>query len=517
MPHSSDQNNRLPRRSIFQSPRHPAAQFLARTDLSTTSTLTPQHFSDGSHSLRRSLNVAQNLSRLAETQPPMIPRMTSLGSNNGNSNSGTRVSTWSQQPRIGHSQAIVGLTTSLVGSTSHGSGGGSSSSSSMPLSSTQTSQQHHPNIVVRTAAPVYTNSYSDRMASMRDSVVDQMRSHVQSQQQPHQQQWHRDDINNTYTMPRDDSESRDLDTESEEEEEEQGEEDEDMESDEHEYEDDRHYNGQSQALDVYGQRQYYSQASSGRSSSLNETPLATRGQSYASPQGSSPSSQQQQQQPSHRNPQQFPSSRRIILPPQEMPPLSWSRQSSVSSGHSSHPSQSQNQRHPQEMNRRDSSYRQQQPVTPEYQSFNSSRQQQGGRQSMTESTMTVETPRQQQQRPAFLSQPVYQLACAACIRPLCLRAMKAVMLSDHSKELYSTDMPPAGLQLVNDDRQVRHCACRIRDSACLGCGQVAGYHVTQPCSDCLKDQNNGHFCMFYSSAVVHYKRLRVVTEMMSGH
>lgn len=42
-------------------------------------------------------------------------------------------------------------------------------------------------------------------------------------------------------------------------------------------------------------------------------------------------------------------------------------------------------------------------------------------------------------------------------------------------------------------------------------GQVAGYHVTQPCSDCLKDQNNGHFWMFYSSAVVHYKRLCVGT------
>ncbi|KAF8936564.1 Protein fam72a [Dissophora ornata] len=87
--------------------------------------------------------------------------------------------------------------------------------------------------------------------------------------------------------------------------------------------------------------------------------------------------------------------------------------------------------------------------------------------------------------------------------------MKAVMLSDHSKELYSTDMPPAGLQLVNEDRQVRHCACRIRDSACLGCGQVAGYHVTQPCADCLNDQNNGHFWMFYSSAVYHYKRNRI--------
>ncbi|KAF9326660.1 Protein fam72a [Linnemannia elongata] len=523
MPHSPDQNNRLPRRSIFQSPRHPTVQYLARTDIPTTSTLTPQHFSDGSHSLRRSLNVAQNLSRLAEAQPPTIPQMMSLGNTNGNSHSGTRVSTWSQQPRIRHSQAIVGLTTSLAGSTSHGSGG-FSSSSSMPSSGMQTFQQQHPqaihpNIVVRTATPAYTNSNSDRMASMRDSVMEQMRSHVQSQQQPRSQQWLWGDNNITYTMPRDDSESRDPDTESEEEEEEQGEEDEDMELDEHEHEDDRRYFGQTQALDDYNQRQYNSQASSSRFSLLDGTPLVTRGQNYVSSQGSSPPSlqQQQQQQPSHRHPQQFPSSRRIILPPHEMPPLSWSRQSSVSSGYSSQPSHSPNQqqpqysqRHPQEIDRRrDSSYRQQQPVTPEYQPFNSSRQQQGPRQSMLESTMTLETPRQQQQRPAFLSQPVYQLACAACIRPLCLRAMKAVMLSDHSKELYSTDMPPAGLQLVNDDRQVRHCTCRIRDSACLGCGQVAGYHVTQPCSDCLKDQNNGHFWMFYSSAVVHYKRLRV--------
>ncbi|KAK3805125.1 MAG: FAM72 protein-domain-containing protein [Benniella sp.] len=109
-------------------------------------------------------------------------------------------------------------------------------------------------------------------------------------------------------------------------------------------------------------------------------------------------------------------------------------------------------------------------------------------------------------RPTFLSQPVYQLACAACLHPLCVRAMKAVMLSDHSKELYSTDMPPVGLQLVNEDRQVRHCSCRIRDGACLGCGQIVEYHVTQPCSGCLNDQNNGHFWMFYSSSVYHYKR-----------
>ncbi|KAG0265946.1 Protein fam72a [Actinomortierella ambigua] len=71
-------------------------------------------------------------------------------------------------------------------------------------------------------------------------------------------------------------------------------------------------------------------------------------------------------------------------------------------------------------------------------------------------------------------------------------------------------MPPSGLQLVNDDRQVRHCACRIRDSACLGCGQVIGYHVTQPCNDCLQDQNNGHFWMFYSSGVLHFRRIHKV-------
>ncbi|KAG0313908.1 Protein fam72a [Dissophora globulifera] len=40
-------------------------------------------------------------------------------------------------------------------------------------------------------------------------------------------------------------------------------------------------------------------------------------------------------------------------------------------------------------------------------------------------------------------------------------------------------------------------------------GQVAGYHVTQPCSDCLNDQNNGHFWMFYSSAVYHFKRNQI--------
>ena len=62
-------------------------------------------------------------------------------------------------------------------------------------------------------------------------------------------------------------------------------------------------------------------------------------------------------------------------------------------------------------------------------------------------------------------------------------------------ELFSTDSPPFGVQLVFDDYRTRNCHCRIRDVACLGCGNVIGYHVTQPCEPCMDACNNGHFWM----------------------
>ncbi|KAF9918094.1 Protein fam72a [Lobosporangium transversale] len=55
--------------------------------------------------------------------------------------------------------------------------------------------------------------------------------------------------------------------------------------------------------------------------------------------------------------------------------------------------------------------------------------------------------------------------------------------------------------LVYDDYRTRNCKCRIRDIACLGCGNTLGYHVTQPCESCLEACNNGHFWMFHSDAV----------------
>lgn len=46
--------------------------------------------------------------------------------------------------------------------------------------------------------------------------------------------------------------------------------------------------------------------------------------------------------------------------------------------------------------------------------------------------------------------------------------MKAILLADMAVELFSTDIPPSGVSLVNDDYQTRKCHCRIRDVACLG-------------------------------------------------
>ncbi|EGF83481.1 hypothetical protein BATDEDRAFT_7046, partial [Batrachochytrium dendrobatidis JAM81] len=81
--------------------------------------------------------------------------------------------------------------------------------------------------------------------------------------------------------------------------------------------------------------------------------------------------------------------------------------------------------------------------------------------------------------------------CRHCESLMCLRGMRAILLGNAEVELFSTDIPPNGVQLVFEDYLTQNCACRIRDAACLGCGNVVGYHVTQPCEGCLDACNNG--------------------------
>ncbi|KAJ1561040.1 Protein fam72a [Nowakowskiella sp. JEL0078] len=103
--------------------------------------------------------------------------------------------------------------------------------------------------------------------------------------------------------------------------------------------------------------------------------------------------------------------------------------------------------------------------------------------------------------PQFRSKTVCKLFCKACGELMCRRGMKAILLGNAKVELFSTDVPPNGVQL--------NCECQIKDAACLGCGSAVGYHVTQPCGKCLESCNNGtgHFWMFHADSVICSERM----------
>lgn len=115
--------------------------------------------------------------------------------------------------------------------------------------------------------------------------------------------------------------------------------------------------------------------------------------------------------------------------------------------------------------------------------------------------------------PQFRAKSVCKLYCKHCTTDLCMRGMKAILLGNTRVELFSTDTAPLGVQLVFQDYMTQNCACKIKDAACLGCGNVVGYHVTHPCESCLDACNNGkfelclflifigHFWMFHSDGV----------------
>ncbi|CAG8549684.1 1931_t:CDS:2 [Paraglomus brasilianum] len=107
----------------------------------------------------------------------------------------------------------------------------------------------------------------------------------------------------------------------------------------------------------------------------------------------------------------------------------------------------------------------------------------------------------------FRSKTVCKLSCKHCETGVCVRGMKAMLLADIRIELYSTDVPPLSVQLVGDDYMTQNCHCKIRDVACLTCGNVLGYHITQPCQTCMEACNNGHFWMFHTDGVNSEERL----------
>ncbi|XP_050413191.1 protein FAM72A [Patella vulgata] len=109
--------------------------------------------------------------------------------------------------------------------------------------------------------------------------------------------------------------------------------------------------------------------------------------------------------------------------------------------------------------------------------------------------------------PAFRKKIVYNLDCNACGMTLCRRGMRAFLLSDTKIKLFSTDIPEFGaVEVVPQMLLVEKCACKQQDVACLGCGNVVGYHVALPCRKCLVSCNNGHLWMFESQSVSSIER-----------
>ncbi|CAM9868878.1 unnamed protein product [Lampetra fluviatilis] len=99
----------------------------------------------------------------------------------------------------------------------------------------------------------------------------------------------------------------------------------------------------------------------------------------------------------------------------------------------------------------------------------------------------------------FTDRAVLDLRCGFCGRRVSPRGMRAVLLSDPSTHLYSTDAPPTcAVGLVGPLYSPESCACRVQDAACLTCGNALGYHVAVPCRPCLLSCHNGHLWMFHS-------------------
>ncbi|KAJ1981528.1 hypothetical protein H4R34_002039 [Dimargaris verticillata] len=107
----------------------------------------------------------------------------------------------------------------------------------------------------------------------------------------------------------------------------------------------------------------------------------------------------------------------------------------------------------------------------------------------------------------FRGKTVCKLFCTLCSTLVCMRGMRALLLADNRIELYSTDVPPLEVHLVGNDYTTPSCRCKIRNIACVGCGTELGYHITQPCSGCMKACNNGHFWMFRTETVKAEERL----------
>ncbi|KAG2209117.1 hypothetical protein INT46_006281 [Mucor plumbeus] len=92
----------------------------------------------------------------------------------------------------------------------------------------------------------------------------------------------------------------------------------------------------------------------------------------------------------------------------------------------------------------------------------------------------IEYQRMNQVATEYERKHVYRIECNDCSSVLTDRGMNAVLLSNRSVQLFSTDLLPDTVAFVHGDYAAASCSCRVRDIACKNCGNVVGYHVNVP-------------------------------------
>ncbi|KAM3933271.1 protein FAM72A [Leptodactylus fuscus] len=108
----------------------------------------------------------------------------------------------------------------------------------------------------------------------------------------------------------------------------------------------------------------------------------------------------------------------------------------------------------------------------------------------------------------FKEKQVSVLHCRFCKQVLCTRGMKAELLAGTDQEMFSTDIPPTDyVDFVGSCYLFEACRCKLKNVACLRCGNEVGYHVVAPCQPCLLSCNNGHLWMFHSQYVYNINRM----------
>ena len=92
--------------------------------------------------------------------------------------------------------------------------------------------------------------------------------------------------------------------------------------------------------------------------------------------------------------------------------------------------------------------------------------------------------------------------------------MKAVLLADTEIDLFPTDIPPTNaVDFIGRCYFTEICKCKLKDIACLKCGNIVGYHVIVPCCSCLLSCNN----IIGKNVGQHFQEVRFTTSKEAGN